>query len=160
MTPRPVSISARPLLTVHPVVDELQTIACCMAGPPRQTDSPYVKNPTSPRKPQSCWPQGESIDLYLPKPHVRWKADPSSPRRILRSVKGAKPNVTGFDMKKLTAAAGQPKYDPWENKSVPPPLYSPDIDYTQFLPHQVAVPLRCGGAVVSFVPRSRLGTQS
>ncbi|SPN98378.1 related to NADH-ubiquinone oxidoreductase B12 subunit [Cephalotrichum gorgonifer] len=35
--------------------------------------------------------------------------------RILRSVKGAKPNITGFDMHKMrTAGAQGPKYDPWE----------------------------------------------
>ncbi|KEZ44828.1 hypothetical protein SAPIO_CDS2949 [Scedosporium apiospermum] len=34
--------------------------------------------------------------------------------RILRSAKGAKPNITGFDISKLRAAAGTPKYDPWE----------------------------------------------
>ncbi|KAK0621516.1 NADH-ubiquinone oxidoreductase B12 subunit family-domain-containing protein [Bombardia bombarda] len=35
------------------------------------------------------------------------------PSRILRA-KGEKPNITGFDIKKLVAATGQPRYDPWE----------------------------------------------
>lgn len=38
----------------------------------------------------------------------------------MRSARGAKPNVTGFDMRKMRAAAGQPKYDPWERTSVNP----------------------------------------
>lgn len=42
----------------------------------------------------------------------------------MRSARGAKPNVTGFDMRKMRAAAGQPKYDPWERTSVNPILPS------------------------------------
>ncbi|KAI2468540.1 NADH-ubiquinone oxidoreductase B12 subunit family-domain-containing protein [Annulohypoxylon bovei var. microspora] len=38
------------------------------------------------------------------------------PSRILRSQHhGEKPNITGFDIRKFAHAAGQPKYDPWEN---------------------------------------------
>lgn len=46
----------------------------------------------------------------------------------MRSARGAKPNITGFDMRKMRAAAGQPKYDPWERTSVNPdtPLSSPE----------------------------------
>ncbi|KAI1330390.1 hypothetical protein F5Y16DRAFT_363009 [Xylariaceae sp. FL0255] len=36
------------------------------------------------------------------------------PSRILRSTHKPKPNVTGFDVNKFVAAAGQPRYDPWE----------------------------------------------
>ncbi|KAI5864644.1 NADH-ubiquinone oxidoreductase B12 subunit family-domain-containing protein [Durotheca rogersii] len=36
------------------------------------------------------------------------------PSRILRAHPGEKPNVTGFDVRKFIAAAGQPRYDPWE----------------------------------------------
>ncbi|KAK3940364.1 putative nadh:ubiquinone oxidoreductase [Diplogelasinospora grovesii] len=36
------------------------------------------------------------------------------PSRLLRAVHGEKPNITGFDPRKLAAAAGQPRYDPWE----------------------------------------------
>ncbi|KAK3692911.1 NADH-ubiquinone oxidoreductase B12 subunit family-domain-containing protein [Podospora appendiculata] len=36
------------------------------------------------------------------------------PSRILRASRPEKPNITGFDIKKLVAATGQPKYDPWE----------------------------------------------
>ncbi|KAJ1335537.1 NADH-ubiquinone oxidoreductase B12 subunit family [Microdochium nivale] len=36
------------------------------------------------------------------------------PSRILRADKGPKPNLTGFDIGKFAAAAGQPRYDPWE----------------------------------------------
>lgn len=38
--------------------------------------------------------------------------------RILRAANSPKPNITGFDMRKLIAATGQPRYDPWERKSV------------------------------------------
>ncbi|KAK4218010.1 NADH-ubiquinone oxidoreductase B12 subunit family domain containing protein [Rhypophila sp. PSN 637] len=34
--------------------------------------------------------------------------------RILRASHGPKPNITGFDMKQLIKATGQPRYDPWE----------------------------------------------
>ncbi|KAI1094524.1 NADH-ubiquinone oxidoreductase B12 subunit family-domain-containing protein [Rostrohypoxylon terebratum] len=37
------------------------------------------------------------------------------PSRILRAHHGEKPNVTGFDIRKYVAAAGEPRYDPWEN---------------------------------------------
>ncbi|KAH7037746.1 NADH-ubiquinone oxidoreductase B12 subunit family-domain-containing protein [Microdochium trichocladiopsis] len=36
------------------------------------------------------------------------------PSRILRADKGTKPNITGFDVSKFAASAGQPRYDPWE----------------------------------------------
>ncbi|KAI1364730.1 NADH-ubiquinone oxidoreductase B12 subunit family-domain-containing protein [Xylaria arbuscula] len=37
------------------------------------------------------------------------------PTRILRAHQHhSKPNVTGFDASKFAAAAGQPRYDPWE----------------------------------------------
>ncbi|KAH8889334.1 hypothetical protein GQ53DRAFT_224005 [Thozetella sp. PMI_491] len=39
------------------------------------------------------------------------------PSRTLRaSHGGAKPSVTGFDMKKLLAASKTPRYDPWERR--------------------------------------------
>ncbi|KAH8910114.1 hypothetical protein BR93DRAFT_966163 [Coniochaeta sp. PMI_546] len=35
--------------------------------------------------------------------------------RSLRAYdNGPKPNITGFDVRKFAASAGQPRYDPWE----------------------------------------------
>ncbi|KAJ9134041.1 hypothetical protein NKR19_g8815 [Coniochaeta hoffmannii] len=35
--------------------------------------------------------------------------------RSLRAYdNGQKPNLTGFDIRKFAASAGQPRYDPWE----------------------------------------------
>ncbi|RKU40927.1 hypothetical protein DL546_002037 [Coniochaeta pulveracea] len=36
------------------------------------------------------------------------------PTRRLLAHHGEKPNITGFDPRKFAAAAGQPRYDPWE----------------------------------------------
>ncbi|KAK0722495.1 hypothetical protein B0T26DRAFT_702892 [Lasiosphaeria miniovina] len=39
------------------------------------------------------------------------------PTRLLRAAHyGEKPNITGFNIKKFVAAAGQPRYDPWEGR--------------------------------------------
>ncbi|KAI1858318.1 uncharacterized protein JN550_012768 [Neoarthrinium moseri] len=34
--------------------------------------------------------------------------------RLLRAQHGGKPSITGFDVRKYAASAGQPRYDPWE----------------------------------------------
>ncbi|KAL6860910.1 hypothetical protein J3F83DRAFT_747947 [Trichoderma novae-zelandiae] len=34
--------------------------------------------------------------------------------RALRMAHGPKPNITGFSMRALKEATGQPRYDPWE----------------------------------------------
>ncbi|KAK4064002.1 uncharacterized protein Triagg1_9330 [Trichoderma aggressivum f. europaeum] len=34
--------------------------------------------------------------------------------RALRAAHGPKPNITGFNMRALKEATGQPRYDPWE----------------------------------------------
>ncbi|PHH72356.1 hypothetical protein CDD83_4987 [Cordyceps sp. RAO-2017] len=36
------------------------------------------------------------------------------PTKILRAARGPKPNITGFSMRALKEATGQPRYDPWE----------------------------------------------
>ncbi|KKO98952.1 hypothetical protein THAR02_08942 [Trichoderma harzianum] len=40
--------------------------------------------------------------------------------RALRAAHGPKPNITGFNMRALKEATGQPRYDPWERALVYP----------------------------------------